>query len=142
MKKIKLYSIGNKKDYNYYVFDKKNKVIEIIAKILGAVFQASWPLYSENHDTGKSRKINFENSKEGHSNIIGGNSNAKIDVFYGAKKLTLIIHCNLSLRRKLNEKLGEISHMPKQKIRKTVIDASPPKNGVLSDFKPRRLKKK
>ena len=56
---------------------------------------------------------------------------------FNLKNLLLILKS-----RKLNEKLGEISHMPKQKIRKTVIDASPPKNGVLSDFKPRRLKKK
>jgi hypothetical protein len=117
MRKIKLHSIGNRNDYNYYVFDKKNNVITILSEIFGKTLNVDWDLYNENHDTGTRRKINFENSKECHSNITGGRTcrdkNTRVDVFYGTKKINVVVHCSLPLRKKLNEELEKISYMKK-----------------------------
>ena len=120
MKKIKLYSIGNEKNYNYYVFDKTNNVVEVLSQILGKVFLLNWYLYYEpirkkDYKWMKQKK-NFDKMKEGHENISGyGKGNSRVDVFYGKKKMSIIVHCSTSLREKFNEELGKVSYMPKVK---------------------------
>ncbi|MAG39752.1 hypothetical protein CMI41_02185 [Candidatus Pacearchaeota archaeon] len=118
MRKIRLSGIGNKKDYNYYIFEKKNYSVKILGKVLSKVFDSRWKRWDEKEDkNGKwiSRKINFEKRKEGHESIENASNKPKIDVFYGNKKMTLVIHCHPNLRKKFNEELEKVSYMPKTK---------------------------
>jgi hypothetical protein len=112
MKNIKLYSIGNEKNYNYYIFDKKNYVIEILEKILNRTTDLKLYLHEVDKNYNQ-RKINFEKTKEHHSHIINLKNKTRLDIFYGTKKIFLILHCTLSTRKKFNEELEKISYMPK-----------------------------
>lgn len=110
MKKIILHSIGNQDNFNYYIFDKKQNVMEILSKILFDIFEAE-PLYIP----GK-KKINIEKFTDVHHGDFG---KIRLDIFYGNKKMFVSIHCSENLRLKFNEELFKIAEMPKPiKIKK------------------------
>jgi hypothetical protein len=114
-KKIKLHAIGNQKTYNYYIFDKKQEVIEILNKLVWKIFKLDLGLYEEyNNKTGKwkRKKINTETQKDIHKTI--GNE-PRIDIFYGDKKMYLTINSPWGLRLKFNNELFKIGSMPKEK---------------------------
>jgi hypothetical protein len=122
VKKIKLYSIGNQENYNYYILDKKQEVIEILSRLIGTIFKLNFDLY-EDYDNKKDKwerkKINFEAKKDIHQGI--GND-PRIDIFYGDKKIYLTINSSWKLRLKFNEELFKISSMPKEKKLKKRYD--------------------
>ena len=109
VKKITLHSIGNKGNYNYYIFDKKQKVMDVLSKILWKIFEID-PLSEDNISK---KKIDIEKLIDIHRNDYG--KKGRLDVFYGSKKIFISIHCSEELRLKLNEVLGKISVMPKSK---------------------------
>ena len=117
MKKIKLYGIGNFENFNYYIFDKKQKVAEEIDKLFYAIFGDHWDFEVGEEKNGKwfDKKINIENYKDIHEVIM---RKPRIDVFFGGKKMFLAIHCSEKLRAKFNEKLSKVSIMPKPKKKK------------------------
>ena len=66
-KKFILHSIGNKQDFNYYIFDKKQEVIEKISDIFSKVLGINIYLYEDYKDKKgewNNKKINFEKIKE------------------------------------------------------------------------------
>jgi len=118
MKKIKLYAIGNKKDFNYYIFDKTNEVIKILSKLFSEVFKVYFKLFEEYEDKRgkwKSKDINFEKIKDSHRNVSDYDDKGRIDIFYGDKKIFVTIHCSQKRRLKFNEELAKISSIVKSK---------------------------
>ncbi|MBP7708399.1 hypothetical protein KA107_01840 [Candidatus Pacearchaeota archaeon] len=119
MKKVKFYAIGNEESFNYYVFEKKDKAIEEVSKVLIEIFKEKIYLFSHYEDKNKKehrRKINFEKEFDEHQTIASFKKDkTRIDIFYGKKKAFLTIHCSLDLRKKFNEKLARIMSMPKIK---------------------------
>lgn len=114
-KKIKIYAIGNQENYNYYILNKKQKVIEILSKLIFDVFNADLSLYKEDNNKKEKWeriKIDFEARKDIHEKI--GNE-PRIDIFYGDKKIYLTINCPLKLRLKFNNELFKIGSMPKER---------------------------
>ena len=62
----------------------------------------------------KKRKFNeFTDYYEGDKSVV--NSNHRVNIFYGSKKIFVTIHCSEKLRKKFNKKLGEIGEMPKSR---------------------------
>lgn len=117
MKTIKLYAVGNENNYNYYIFDKKQKVIELLAKIFEETLEITWPLYKEPLDNSneKRKKINFEKYKDFHEKKQGIQKRVRADIFYGDKRIFLVLHCSQKLRNKFNKKLEQISKIIKPK---------------------------
>jgi hypothetical protein len=110
MTKIKLYSIGNEENFNYYVFDKKQKVAEYLSMISHKVLG----IYLEFDNPENTKKINIEKYKdyhEGHSST----EKVRLDIFYGDKKMFVTIICSKKDRLRLNEELFKIAEMPKPK---------------------------
>jgi hypothetical protein len=116
MVKIKLYAIGNEEDFNYYIFDKKQEVFDILNKIFLIDFGIDWGL--SHCDLGKNKKVNIEKYTDIHES--DKNSELRIDLFYGKNKIYFTLICPLNLRMKFNESLFKYAVMPKPiKIKKT-----------------------
>jgi len=115
--KIKLYGIGNTEKFNYYIFDKKQEIAEKLAKISEKVFNLKWSFTytQEDEKTIRTIKINIEKYKDKHVTV--SNKNARIDVFYGNKKMFITVYCSLKLRAKLNNELKKITVMPEVKTK-------------------------
>lgn len=109
---IKLHGIGNTKKFNYYIFYKKQKVAEKLAKISKKVFNLEWNFVD--FDGKKEKKINIEKYKDKHLTL--SNRNARIDIFYGDKRMFITVYCSLKLRAKLNDELEAVCIMPKPKV--------------------------
>lgn len=116
-KKIKLYSIGNDEKFNYYTFDKKEEVMETLAKLFRDFFETFWELDNVKKNKRReysSKKVNIEKFKDIHWGERG-KKGSRVDVFFGDKLMFVSVHCSEKLRLKFNEKLLEISVMPKPK---------------------------
>ena len=112
-KKITLHSIGNQDNLNFYVFDKKQKVAEILDEILGEILD----MEILHGCLSKDKKINIEKYSDIHQSDFS--KNGRIDVFFGNKKMFVTIHCSEKLRLKFNEALFKYTKMPKPiKIKK------------------------
>ena len=121
MKKIKLHGIGNQDNFNYYAFDKKNEVLEILGKLFAKIFDLHINFFDGDEDkkgNWKERKRNFEKLKDVHDSITDFEENERIDIFYGDKKIFVGINCSQKLRLKFNEELERISMMPEPKKEK------------------------
>jgi len=119
VKKYKLYTIGNVRDFNYYVFDKNQeeieKLIEIFAKILGVDFNLYWT-HTNKKGEQVNTKTNFNKFKDKHLYGIGHfDEKTRIDIFYGDKKIFVTVLCSQKLRLKFNEALFEFFDMPEYK---------------------------
>jgi hypothetical protein len=117
MKKIRLGSIGNSDNFSYYLFEKNQTVYEFLSRALGEVLKLDLPLFDENYGKkGKytRKKIIVNRLKDKHDRI-GISTRLRADIFFGDKKLFLIIHCSESLRLKFNEYLGRFTYMPNPK---------------------------
>lgn len=118
MKKIRLHSIGNDKNFNYYIFDKKEEVISKLSPLFYQIFSLTWDSYDESTDKkGKwvKKKRAFESYKDKHEALRSVGNPSRIDIFYGDKKIFVSINCPQKLRLKFNEALFEIASMPKSK---------------------------
>ena len=111
-KKLILRSIGNNGNYNYYVFDKKQSVLEILNKI----FALDFDLYLiTNYDNpSKNKKMN-DVRKRTDVHFSDFDKNIRADFFYGRKKIFLMIHCSETSRLKFNDALLKYFTMPKPK---------------------------
>lgn len=122
MNKIKIHGIGNQKEFNYYIFDKKQKVAEKIADIIKQIFELTWR-FEESYERGKgnwvTKKINIEKNKDIHESIFGRGEEERLDIFYGDKKMFITIYCSQKKRLKFNEELFKIGNFPKIKRRQT-----------------------
>ena len=111
-KKMILHSIGNVEDFSYYIFDKKQEVIEKLSKILSGALGAEIYLYEEYKDKKgkwKQIKINFEKIKDEHY------SYGRANLFFGNKKIFLTLVCPDKDRLKFNGELFKFFNMPKPK---------------------------
>lgn len=118
MKKIKLYSIGNRGKFNYYVFGRTGNTLDLI-KLLNISFNVYIDCHKEyeNGDHNHRRiKINFEKLKDKY--ISTSSKCANIHLFFGEKKLFVTIDCTHAKRLKFNEELFKISKMPNPVVSK------------------------
>ena len=115
-KKMTLCSIGNIENFSYYIFYKKQEVIEKLSKILSGALGADIYLYEEYKDKKgewKQIKINFEKIKDKHNGLPGYDVNIRADLFFGDKKIFLTLVCPAKDRLKFNEGLFKFFNMPK-----------------------------
>lgn len=122
VKKITLHAIGNDGNFNYYIFDKKQEVMEILARFFNEIFDAYWELeetYTSKKNKPKLKKINIEKYKDKHWGERC-KSDTRIDVYFGDKKMFVTIHCPEKLRLKFNESLGALVKIPKPRKIKTI----------------------
>ena len=116
MKQMKLYSIGNRGKFNYYIFEKSNKSVKCVLGIVYNIFKSWFELYKEYEDKNgvwRKRRINFENTKDKH--MFNVSKNESIDLFLGEKKIFVTINCTASKRKRFNEELFKKFKMPKEK---------------------------
>ena len=108
-KKLILHSIGNSGNFNFYVFDKKQKVAGILDKILGEILDMEmlYPL------SPKSKKINVERYYDIHQGDFS--KNGRLNIFYGKNKMFVAIICSEESRLKFNDALFKYFTMPKPK---------------------------
>jgi len=112
MTKIKLYAIGNEENFNYYIFDKKQKVAESLSMILHKVLG----VYLEFNNPENTKKVNIEKYKDYHERDRAGK--IRVDIFYGDKKMFVTINCSEEDRLRFNEELFKIAEMPKPNPKK------------------------
>lgn len=123
VEKIKLYTIGTKGNFSYYSFDKKQKVVEKLIGIFSEILGVDFDLY-ESHKNKKGKlvneKIDYNKIKDIHiPQDSHSYDNVRADIFYGDKRMFVVLHCSEKLRLKFNEELSKISTMPKpEKINK------------------------
>ena len=112
MKEIKLYGIGNEENFNYYIFDKKQKVAEWLSMILHEILGIYFEFDNLENKKGQKtlKKINIEKYKDYHESI-NSDKGKRVDIFYGNKKMFITLICSKSERLKFNEKLFETAEM-------------------------------
>ena len=125
MKKIKIYAIDNDGNFNYYIFDKKKEIHKILDKLFDKIFCIRWYLIEGRFgdmDVRELIKINIKKNKDFHQRLVNAKEkNSRIDIFYGDKRIFIIIHCSVELKDKFNKELFKIAIMPKpKKIRRKV----------------------
>lgn len=109
-KKIRLYGLGNEANFNYYIFDKKNNVYYLLVKILRDIFGLYLETYDENN-----KEINIERYKDLYKGrVVHVDYKSRVDIFYGNKKMFIVLHCPPKLRLKFNAELFKIAKMSKQ----------------------------
>ena len=117
VKKFKLYGIGNYENFNYYIFDKKQEILESLSCIFQKVLETSDILfnseYKDKKGKWKSKKINYEKRKDCHIFVLG--EKTRVDIYLGDKKMFVAIYCPHKLRLKFNLELPLITCMPKPK---------------------------
>ena len=98
--KINLYGVGNEKNFNFYIFDKAQKIFEILRKEFKEIFNIEWPKYLEYHnekDEPVQELRNIKNYRDMHEHLEKLktlNRKVRIDVFYGNKRMFVIVHCD------------------------------------------------
>lgn len=118
IKKLEIDSIGNDGDFNYYIFDKKQNIIEKLSEIIYEVFNLGLEfdeIYNEKKKIHERKKNWIGHYKDNHMSVYDAGKKSRIDIFFGDKKMFLTIHCSQDLRLKFNEILFKISFMPKGK---------------------------
>ena len=111
-KKIILHGLGNEGDFNFYIFDKKKELAKILSLMFGKIFNLSWDFYDLDNKKDKFKK-NIEKLKDTHESLMSTGSKFRIDIFYGSKKMMVVIHCPPNLRIRFNEELFKFAQMPK-----------------------------
>ena len=115
-KKFTLHAIGNEENFNYYIFDKKQEVVEKLSEIFSKALKVNLPTYEDYEDKKghcKAKKIYFEKIKDEHHQIRRSNVNIRADLFLGYKKIFLTLVCSNKDRLKFNEQLFKFFNMPK-----------------------------
>ncbi len=117
MTKIKLYGTGNEGDFNYYIFDKKQEVFNILNKIFLMDFNLKRGLTHCNYSDER-KKVNIEKYSDIHES--DKNNELRVDLFYGKNKIYITLICSQDLRIKFNEFLFKYAVMSNPiKIKKT-----------------------
>ncbi len=119
--KIKLYALGNSKDYNYnyYIFDKTKEVHQILERIFEDIFKVRWPVINESMDKNDNPveiPVNIEKNTDFHETLDRTKKKEeRIDIFYGHKRMFVFIHSSPELRLEFNKKLNKVVTMPEEK---------------------------
>ncbi|MBT3397641.1 hypothetical protein HOA55_03370 [archaeon] len=117
-KKIMMHSIGNRDKFSYYTFEKTQEAFETLAGLFGKALEAGWELfYDDCDDNYNSKKIFVKKLIDVHNAYPG---KSRLDVFYGKDKIFVMIHSTDKVREKINEELGKITKMPKEKKLKKI----------------------
>ncbi|MBU0957682.1 MAG: hypothetical protein KKF56_02625 [Nanoarchaeota archaeon] len=109
--KIKLIGTGNSGNFNYYIFEKKQKIVLELSKLFEKVFGLRLHLYDIVKD--KEKEINYETKTDWHD--VTSSDKARIDIYFGDKKMFVSIHCKHKLILEFNKKLFLLTYMPKPK---------------------------
>ena len=122
VRKIKLHAIGNDGNFNYYILDKKQEAAKVLFNLFFDVLNIDWSLYERNNKPTSNKGINIEKFKDHNINLFssGKKNNVRANIFFGDKKMFLVILCSQKLRLKFNEELGKVSIMPEYKHKKDV----------------------
>ncbi len=118
--RLMLYGHGNEGAFNHYTFDKTKKTQNVLRQIFKDFLNIEWPLGKEvENEKGEFEyvEINIEKNKDFHE-IIGGNKflgNPRVDVFYGDKRMFVVVHCSLDKRKEIHEIIKKKFIMPKPK---------------------------
>ena len=119
-KKITLHSIGNDGNFNYYIFDKKREVHVVLNGLFKRIFKVTWyfQLVKETKKGSVLVDVDITKKIDVHEKISSylSKEKARIDIFFGGKKIFVCIHCSQNLRKKFNEELEKISFMIKPKL--------------------------
>lgn len=120
MKKIWLFGLGNQGEFNYYIFEKTKGAHKVLGKLFSEIFKVEWSMeksYMDKRDNPRSRKINIERFKDFHESPEKLNFPKKevkrIDIFYGNKKMFIVVQCNTEKRKKFNNALRKIVKVPR-----------------------------
>ena len=121
--KLILYGVGNEGTFNHYTFDKIKKVQVVLTKIFKDVLNVDFPSVKEfENEKGEFEciEINVEENKDFHEAL--GNSkplgSPRVDIFYGQKRMFVVIHCSLEKRKELHKIIQEKFVMPNIKTKK------------------------
>ncbi len=119
-KKLVLHGIGNFKDFNFYTFDKTKEVHKILFELIEKIFKIRWSLFKTVTDEkGNEKEIPVDISKlcDIHEDLCRTKffKEKIVDIFYGNKKMFLVIHCPTELRKEFNTKLKESFIIPEVK---------------------------
>lgn len=117
-KKIILYSIGNKNGLNYYTFDKSKEAIWILASLFYKF--GIEIMLREDYDTPKGkwkkRDINFNKRYDMFESFWSSkHKNFDVLIFYGKKRIFVVLNCSEKLREKFNKELAKITIASKLK---------------------------
>ena len=118
MKKIRLNGIANSENFNYYIFEKTENLLESLSKVFKEVLGVDFILSYEQQDNNGNWKIKTTNvfkEKDSHDAVSRSIGKPRIDIFYGDKKVFLTIVCSNKERLKFNEELEKIAEMPNLK---------------------------
>ena len=117
-KKIMMHSIGNRDKFSYYSFEKTQEAFEALAELFGKALEANWELfYDDCDDNYNPKKIFVKKLIDVHNAYPGKN---RLDVFYGKNKIFVMAHSTDKVRVNINEELGKITKMPKEKKLKKI----------------------
>ena len=115
MLKTKIFSIGNKGKNNYIIINKNRDTF----KWLGIVFQLDWVKYAKQTDSeeyvGKADIKKFIDTLES-SYLIDKKTQktfGELILFYGKDKIYLTFECPIKYRKKIFERMEDISYWKK-----------------------------
>ncbi len=113
MKNIKLIGVANSENFNYYVFEKTENLLENLSLVFKEVFGVKFTISYEQQDNNGNWKIKTaEVFKEENSELA---EKPRIEIFYGDKMVFLTIVCSNKERLKFNDALEKIADMPNLK---------------------------
>ncbi|MBI3622825.1 hypothetical protein HY212_01955 [Candidatus Pacearchaeota archaeon] len=118
MEKLVLYAIGNSGKFNYFIFKKDKRLLEVLDKIFNKVFERYLQLYGDDIEQLRGRDV-FR-LKDMHDPININGRGHRIDIFYGDKRVYVSVICEDEDRVFINELLEEYAEMPEPKKLKKI----------------------
>ncbi|MDP2925070.1 MAG: hypothetical protein Q8N99_01735 [Nanoarchaeota archaeon] len=101
MKKLRLKSIGNSDQFNFYIFEKNKDFFKIIIQLFTEVFGGNDYLGLESGEN--IQKLDIFKLKDKHESLNG--VDYRVDIFYGEKVVYMTLIISLKLRKKFNKRL-------------------------------------
>jgi len=118
MNKMTILGIGNSGNYNYLVIKKGKGFLEWLDILLNQGidgFYADVEYYLSERKNYEKIKKKIADLKDNHESYTSANGKIHVDVFYGEKRVFLSLILPLKKRKKLMNKLEEISIWAKNK---------------------------
>ena len=121
MKKVKVFGIGNEREFNHYTIEKTKQAHKVLKNLFKRIFNIDWPLVKDDEGkNGKYEKIFIDIGKNKDFHEIVGGTNTKfnknrIDVFYGDKKMFITLNCSLDKRKEFHKQFEKVAEIIKPK---------------------------
>lgn len=107
MRKIRVYGIGNEGTFNYLIVGKDKDFFKWLSKLLYnsfGIYDVSTVDYENKKGKWVTRKKRISDFTDLHETYEGN-----VDVFYGKKKVFIVLNTTFSRRKKFMEELSKIS---------------------------------